>query len=86
MILSGMEIEKQMGTSIFIEPFNKDKIKHIYFIAETKGSMSSMQITDIEKCKVACAKELYASLSGGIVKYDVVSTFEELMMVVGDRD
>ena len=66
--------------------FDKDKVKHIYFIAETKGSMSSMQITDIEKCKIACAKELYASLSGGIVKYDVISTFEELMMVVGDRE
>jgi len=37
--------------------FDKDKVRHIYFVAETKGSDSDMDIREIEKLKIHCASE-----------------------------
>lgn len=58
---------------------NKDGIKHIFFIAETKGSMSSMELTAIEKAKICCAKNLFDSISTANVKYHKVTTFQDLI-------
>ena len=54
-------------------------MKHIYFVAETKGSMSSMDLRPIEKAKIDCAKKLFATISSGMVKYDHVDSYEQLM-------
>ncbi len=59
--------------------FDKEDIKHIYFVAETKGSMSSLELRDIEKAKIACAKKHFSAISNNEVKYDVVSNYKELM-------
>lgn len=59
--------------------FDKEDIKHIYFVAETKGSMSSLELRDIEKAKIACAKKHFSAISNDEVKYDVVSNYKELM-------
>ncbi|MFT3889732.1 MAG: DEAD/DEAH box helicase family protein [Arachnia sp.] len=63
------------------------KIKHVYFVAETKGSMSSLQLKGIEEAKIECARKFFASLSdqtvGGGVKYDVVDSYDELLSLVG---
>jgi restriction endonuclease len=32
-------------------------VKHIYFVAETKGSMSSLALRDTERAKIDCAKK-----------------------------
>ena len=40
----------------------REGVKHIFFIAETKGSMSSMDLSTIEKAKVKCAEKLFNSL------------------------
>ena len=54
-------------------------VKHIYFVAETKGSLSSLQLRDIEKAKIHCAKEHFKVISNGSVIYDVVDSYDELM-------
>ena len=62
--------------------FNKGNIKHIYFIAETKGSMQTLQVTPIAQAKKHCAIEHFKAISGNNVKYDIVSNYSELMTKV----
>ena len=59
--------------------FYKDKVKHIYFIAETKGSMNSMQLRLIEESKIHCAREHFKAISNGNVVYDVVDSYKSLL-------
>ena len=62
--------------------FEQDKVKHIYFVAETKGSMSSMDIRGIEKSKIACAEKLFKLLSTKEVVYDKITSYDDLMSKV----
>jgi len=62
--------------------FEEGKVKHIYFVAETKGSMSSMELRKIEECKVDCARKFFAGIATDQVKYDVVSDYAKLMNIV----
>ena len=62
------------------------KIKHVYFVAETKGSMSTLQLKGIENAKIECARKFFESLncrteSDG-VKYDVVDNYDSLLQLV----
>lgn len=59
--------------------FYEGKVKHIYFVAETKGSMSSMQLRLIEESKIHCAKEHFKAISNGNVVYDVVDSYQSLL-------
>lgn len=59
--------------------FDEGEVKHIYFVAETKGSLSSLQLRGIEEAKIACAKKHFASISNNQVKYDVVHSYESLL-------
>ena len=59
--------------------FRESDIKHIYFIAETKGSMNSMQLRRIEESKIHCAKEHFKAISLGNVVYDVVDSYKSLL-------
>ena len=62
--------------------FYEGKVKHIYFVAETKGDMSSMELREIEKAKAHCAREHFRAISGEKVKYDVVDSYERLWELV----
>lgn len=62
--------------------FYEGTVKHIYFIAETKGSMSSMQLRLIEESKIHCAREHFKAISNENVVYDVVDSYESLMQKV----
>lgn len=62
--------------------FAEGSVKHIYFIAETKGSMSSLQLKEIENVKIDCARKFFARITSEQVKYDVVNNYEKLMQVV----
>lgn len=62
--------------------FHEEKVKHIYFVAETKGSMSSMQLRKIEEAKIHCAREHFKAISSDSVIYDVVDSYETLMNLV----
>ncbi len=62
--------------------FREGDVKHIYFVAETKGSMSSMQLRKIEESKIQCAREHFKAISSDAVRYDVVDSYEALMNLV----
>lgn len=67
--------------------FREGSVKHIYFVAETKGSMSSLQLKQAEQAKIACARAHFKALvqAGSINDqhiYDVVSSYEELLNIV----
>lgn len=66
--------------------FKKGSVKHIYFVAETKGTMSSMKLRELEKTKIECARKFFdevnSKLASEHVKYDVVTDFAKLMDVV----
>ena len=59
--------------------FYEGTVKHIYFIAETKGSMNSMQLRMIEDAKIHCAREHFKAISNENVVYDVVDSYKSLM-------
>jgi len=67
--------------------FKEGSVKHIYFVAETKGSMSSMELRAIEQTKIECARKFFAEVNRKIdpehVKYDVVTSYGKLMEIVG---
>ncbi len=62
--------------------FHEGKVKHIYFITETKGSMSTLDLRAIEKSKIACARKFFAKITSDQVKYDVVDSYGKLMELV----
>ncbi len=62
--------------------FQQGKVKHVYFVAETKGSMSSMDLRKIEESKIECARKFFAKITSDQVKYDVVDGYGKLMELV----
>ena len=58
---------------------NKGTVKHIFFVAETKGSMDSMELRGVEKAKIACARKLFNDVSTSEVRYDAVASYEQLL-------
>ena len=63
--------------------FNEGAVKHIYFIAETKGTMETLNLRPIEKAKITCARKLFNELSTGQVKYHDVDSYESLLNIMG---
>ncbi|WP_313151684.1 restriction endonuclease [Lacrimispora sp.] len=59
--------------------FYENKVKHTYFVAETKGSISSMQLRLIEESKIYCAREYFKAISGDNVVYDVADSYQSLL-------
>lgn len=64
--------------------FDDKNVKNIYFIAETKGSMSSLQLKSIEHSKIEYARKHFEQLAEGgdvekAVHYDVVDSYQSLM-------
>lgn len=62
--------------------FQAGKVKHVYFVAETKGSMSSLDLRAIEKSKIECARKFFAKITSDQVRYDVVDSYGKLMDLV----
>lgn len=58
--------------------FREEGIRHVYFIAETKGSLRKVNSREIEEAKIKCATRHFASLSGSAVKYGVVTSYKDL--------
>ena len=59
--------------------FHEGSVRHIYFVAETKGTMDSLNLRPIERAKIDCAKKLFETLSNGSMRYDHVDSYQELM-------
>ena len=62
--------------------FDKDKVRQIYFVAETKGTDSEMEKRGIENLKIHCADEHFAAISNCEVKFAAVSSYEKMMDIV----
>ncbi|MBW0171428.1 MAG: DEAD/DEAH box helicase family protein [Hydrogenophaga sp.] len=66
--------------------FKEGAVKHVYFVAETKGTMSSMELREIERTKIKCARKFFDDINQKFapeqVKYDVVDSFGKLMELV----
>ena len=66
--------------------FKAGSVRHIYFVAETKGSMSSLHLREIEGAKIKCARKFFDEISQRItqdhVKYDMVTDYSKLMNIV----
>lgn len=67
--------------------FREGSVKHIYFVAETKGDLSSLELRGSEQKKIDYAKKLFAKLNEAAgnpgVKYDVVTNYDKLLEIVG---
>lgn len=66
--------------------FKEGSVQHIYFIAETKGTMDTMELSTVEQTKIACAKKVFNELSTSQVKFEgPISTYDELLSIVRGR-
>ena len=57
-------------------------IKHIYFVAETKGSLEESQLRESERSKIECARRHFATIADSSVTYDVVRNYNDLRDVI----
>lgn len=57
-------------------------IKHIYFVAETKGTMDSLELRPIEQAKIKCARKLFNELSTSKIRYHDVTSYSDLLNVM----
>jgi type III restriction enzyme len=62
--------------------FQEDKVKHIYFVAETKGNLESLELRKAEDLKIHCAREHFKAISSDSVKYEVIDNYKTLLDVV----
>ena len=62
--------------------FREGAVQHVYFVAETKGNLDSMELRGVEKAKIACAKAHFAAISNQSVVYQVVDNYSTLMQIV----
>lgn len=62
--------------------FYEGKVKHIFFIAETKGTMKSLELRPIEQAKISCAKKLFNEISTSKVKYHDVDSYQSLLNIM----
>lgn len=62
--------------------FYEGMVKHIFFVAETKGTMDSLNLRPIEQAKISCAKKLFNEMSTSNVKYHDVDSYQNLLNVM----
>lgn len=62
--------------------FYEGTVKHIFFIAETKGTMESLELRPIEQAKISCAKKLFNEMSNSKVVYHDVDSYQSLLDII----
>lgn len=63
--------------------FRKGSVRHVFFVAETKGTMDTMEISGVEKAKIRCAEKLFNEASTSEVRYHQVANYDDLLQWVG---
>ena len=66
--------------------FEEDTVRHVFFVAETKGSLDKMELRGVELAKTECAKRLFNSISTNTTRYGVVDKFENLYNIINGID
>lgn len=81
---SGFYINTPMGkyNPDWAITFKEGSVKHIYFVAETKGDTSDIQLREVERAKIECARRHFSVISSDTVKYSAVSSYAELLAKV----
>ena len=81
---SGFYINTPMGkyNPDWAITFREGTVKHIYFVAETKGDTSDIQLREVERAKIECARKHFSVISNDKVKYSAVSSYTELLKLV----
>ena len=62
--------------------FKKGVVNHVYFIAETKGSLDNLQLRAVEHAKISCAEKLFETMSSNNVKYGKVTNYTDLLNII----
>lgn len=57
-------------------------VKHVYFVAETKGALEESQLRETEKTKIECARKHFATIADASIKYDVVRNYDDLRNII----
>ena len=63
--------------------FKEGSVRHVFFVAETKGTMDTLELSGVEGAKIACAKKLFNEMSTAGVRYHNVATYDDLLEVMG---
>jgi type III restriction enzyme len=81
---SGFYINTPMGkyNPDWAISFKEGSVRHIYFVAESKGDSSDIQLREVERAKIECARRHFSAISDDTVKYSVVSSYYELLKIV----
>jgi len=66
--------------------FEEGSVKHIFFVAETKGTMDSMELRGIEEAKIKCARKLFNEMSSSEVRYQAVASYDDLLQAINALD
>ncbi len=62
--------------------FEDGTVRHVFFIAETKGSLDKMELRGVEKAKTECASKLFNSISTNTTRYGVVNKYDNLFNII----
>jgi len=62
--------------------FREGDAKHVYFIAETQGSLESLELREAERAKIELARKHFAKLGDGRVKYGVADSYGKLLEIL----
>lgn len=62
--------------------FYEGTVKHIFFVAETKGTMESLNLRPIEQAKISCARKLFNEISTSKVRYHDVDSYQSLLNIM----
>ena len=58
-------------------------MRHVFFVAETKGSLDSLELRGVESAKIACAKKLFNEMSTADVRYHEVTGYDDMLSIIG---
>ena len=63
--------------------FKQGSVRHVFFVAETKGSLDSLELRGVESAKIACAKKLFNEMSTADVRYHEVTGYDDMLSIIG---
>ena len=62
--------------------FKQGTVQHVYFVAETKGTLDTLELRGVEEAKIACAKKLFNEANTNDVRYHEVTNYGDLLALV----
>ena len=63
--------------------FREGSVRHVYFVAETKGAVEELDLRGVENAKISCARKLFNKINNSDVRYDSVDSYEKMLQIIG---